>query len=135
HGGDGPRRGRPSSPADGAGVHGPPRRDGAAWARRVRLRERRRGRRVPVRGGPGAGVEASRLGGGGLRGGPGLDGARTDPPVRARAVQRHGAAGESEDTPLASMYAAARTLRIVDGPDEVNEMVIARRELKRFLPG
>jgi acyl-CoA dehydrogenase len=52
-----------------------------------------------------------------------------------RAIQVHGAAGVSQDTPLASMYAAARTLRIVDGPDEVHEMVIARRELKRFLPG
>ncbi len=52
-----------------------------------------------------------------------------------RAIQVHGAAGVSQDTPLAELYAAARTLRIADGPDEVHEMVIARRELKRFLPG
>ncbi len=52
-----------------------------------------------------------------------------------RAIQVHGAAGVSQDTPLAAMYAAARTLRIVDGPDEVHRMVIARRELKRHLPG
>src|SRR5713226_596766 len=51
-----------------------------------------------------------------------------------RAIQVHGAAGVSEDTPLAELYAAARTLRIADGPDEVHSMVIARRELKRYLP-
>jgi acyl-CoA dehydrogenase len=32
------------------------------------------------------------------------------------------------------MYAGARTLRIADGPDEVHKMVIARRELARFMP-
>src|SRR5947208_13134972 len=52
-----------------------------------------------------------------------------------RAIQVHGGAGVSQDTPLAAMYAAARTLRIVDCPDEVHEMVIARRELARHLPG
>jgi acyl-CoA dehydrogenase len=31
------------------------------------------------------------------------------------------------------MYTAARTLHILDGPDEVHSMVIARRELKRYL--
>jgi acyl-CoA dehydrogenase len=51
-----------------------------------------------------------------------------------RAIQLHGAAGVSEDVPLAEMYAAARTLHIADGPDEVHEMVIARRELKKYLP-
>ncbi|HYV01888.1 MAG TPA: acyl-CoA dehydrogenase family protein [Actinomycetota bacterium] len=51
-----------------------------------------------------------------------------------RAIQVHGAAGVSADFPLAEMYAAARTLRIADGPDEVHEMVLARRELKRYLP-
>jgi alkylation response protein AidB-like acyl-CoA dehydrogenase len=49
-----------------------------------------------------------------------------------RAIQVHGAAGVSQDTPLAELYAAVRTLRIADGPDEVHEMVIARRELRRF---
>jgi acyl-CoA dehydrogenase len=52
-----------------------------------------------------------------------------------RAIQVHGAAGFSADFPLAEFYAAARTLRIVDGPDEVHAMVMARRELKRYLPG
>jgi acyl-CoA dehydrogenase len=52
-----------------------------------------------------------------------------------RAIQVHGAAGVSQDTPLADLYAGVRTLRIADGPDEVHEMVIARRELKRFVPG
>jgi acyl-CoA dehydrogenase len=52
-----------------------------------------------------------------------------------RAIQVHGGAGVSADVPLAAMYAAIRTLRIADGPDEVHQMVIARRELKRFLPG
>jgi acyl-CoA dehydrogenase len=52
-----------------------------------------------------------------------------------RAIQTHGAAGVSQDFPLAAMYAGGRTLRIADGPDEVHRMVIARRELKRYLPG
>jgi acyl-CoA dehydrogenase len=51
-----------------------------------------------------------------------------------RAIQVHGGAGVSEDTPLAEMYAAARTLRLADGPDEVHRMVIARRELRRHEP-
>jgi acyl-CoA dehydrogenase len=49
-----------------------------------------------------------------------------------RAIQVHGAAGVSSDTPLAAMYAAGRTLRIADGPDEVHQMVIARAELSRL---
>ena len=52
-----------------------------------------------------------------------------------RAIQAHGAAGVSQDFPLAAMYAGGRTLRIADGPDEVHRMVIARRELKKYLPG
>jgi acyl-CoA dehydrogenase len=47
------------------------------------------------------------------------------------AIQVHGGAGVSDDTPLAMMWAHARALRIADGPDEVHEMVIARRELAR----
>jgi len=47
-----------------------------------------------------------------------------------RAIQVYGAAGVSQDTPLASLYSHARTLQIADGPDEVHEMVIARRELR-----
>lgn len=48
-----------------------------------------------------------------------------------RAIQVHGAAGVSDDTPLARMYANLRALRIADGPDEVHLMAIARRELRR----
>lgn len=48
-----------------------------------------------------------------------------------RAIQVHGGAGVSADTPLASMYARARALQIADGPDEVHKMVIARAELRR----
>ena len=51
-----------------------------------------------------------------------------------RAIQAFGGAGVSQDTPLAEMYAAARTLRLADGPDEVHRMVIARRELRKYEP-
>ena len=51
--------------------------------------------------------------------------------VLDHAIQVHGGAGVSDDTPLAMMWAHVRTLRIADGPDEVHEMVIARRELRR----
>jgi acyl-CoA dehydrogenase len=49
-----------------------------------------------------------------------------------RAIQLHGGAGVSADVPLAEMYAHARALRIVDGPDDVHKMLIARRELARY---
>ncbi|MEO1201680.1 MAG: acyl-CoA dehydrogenase family protein [Pseudomonadota bacterium] len=49
------------------------------------------------------------------------------------AIQMHGAAGLSQDFPLAAMYTAARTLRLADGPDEVHRMVVARDELGRYL--
>ncbi len=48
-----------------------------------------------------------------------------------QAIQVHGGAGVSDDTPLAMMWTHARTLRIADGPDEVHEMVLARRERDR----
>ncbi len=54
--------------------------------------------------------------------------------VLDKAIQAHGAAGFSNDTPLALMWAHARTLRMADGPDEVHKRSIARRELKRYLP-
>ncbi|MGH3343665.1 MAG: acyl-CoA dehydrogenase family protein [Carbonactinosporaceae bacterium] len=50
-----------------------------------------------------------------------------------RAIQVHGGAGVSDDFPLAAMYAQARTLRIVDGPDEVHVRSVAREELRRYL--
>jgi len=49
------------------------------------------------------------------------------------AIQMHGAAGLSQDFPLAGMYTAARTLRLADGPDEVHRMVVARNELRPYL--
>lgn len=47
------------------------------------------------------------------------------------AIQVHGAAGVSSDTVLAHLWAAARTLRIADGPDEVHLGTIAKLELQR----
>jgi alkylation response protein AidB-like acyl-CoA dehydrogenase len=49
-----------------------------------------------------------------------------------RAIQAHGAAGVSQDTFLAFAYAKARTLRIVDGPDEVHREAIAKMELHAY---
>ena len=49
-----------------------------------------------------------------------------------RAVQVHGAAGLSQDFPLAELYAQARMLRIADGPDEVHKNSLARAELRRY---
>jgi acyl-CoA dehydrogenase len=49
-----------------------------------------------------------------------------------RAIQTHGGGGVSQDFPLASFWAHARTLKFADGPDEVHEMVIARREIQKF---
>jgi len=51
-----------------------------------------------------------------------------------RAIEVFGAAGVSDDTPLAYFYAWARALRIVDGPDAVHRRSIARGELKRVSP-
>jgi len=48
-----------------------------------------------------------------------------------RAIQAYGGAGVSQDTPLASMYANGRTMRIVDGPDEVHLMQLGKNENKR----
>jgi acyl-CoA dehydrogenase len=49
-----------------------------------------------------------------------------------RAIQMHGAAGVSDDVPLAELYASIRTLRIADGPDEVHRALIAKLELKKY---
>ena len=48
-----------------------------------------------------------------------------------RAMQLHGAAGLSQDTPLAALYARLRTLRIADGPDEAHWRTIAKAELEK----
>jgi len=49
-----------------------------------------------------------------------------------KAIQVHGAAGVSQDFPLAHLWASARTLRFADGPDEVHKRSLARRELKKY---
>ncbi len=49
-----------------------------------------------------------------------------------RAIQAHGAAGLSADFDLAEAYANARTLRIVDGPDEVHLEAIAKQEIGKL---
>ncbi|MEX0617636.1 MAG: acyl-CoA dehydrogenase family protein [Pseudohongiellaceae bacterium] len=49
-----------------------------------------------------------------------------------RAVQMHGAAGVSQDFPLAALWTSQRTLRLADGPDEVHRRVVARKELAKY---
>ena len=49
-----------------------------------------------------------------------------------RAIQMHGAAGISQDFPLASLWTSQRTLRLADGPDEVHRRVIARKDLANY---
>ncbi|MBI2704745.1 MAG: acyl-CoA dehydrogenase, partial [Actinobacteria bacterium] len=77
----------------------------------------------------------------------GMQGARTDisaikvfvPAAYARVVDRAiqvwGAAGVSNDLPLAGMYMGARTLRLADGPDEVHRILIAKNVLGRYDTG
>jgi acyl-CoA dehydrogenase len=77
----------------------------------------------------------------------GLEGARTDisaikvavpaaySRVVDRAIQVWGAAGVSNDLPLAAMYQGARTLRIADGPDEVHKVLIAKNVLGQYRDG
>ncbi|MGJ7918721.1 acyl-CoA dehydrogenase family protein [Massilia sp. LXY-6] len=48
------------------------------------------------------------------------------------AVQAHGAAGVSDDFPLAYQWAGNRTLRLADGPDEVHRNAIAKLELAKY---
>jgi len=52
--------------------------------------------------------------------------------VLDRAIQVFGAAGVSDDFPIARMWRDGRSMRIADGPDEVHKMTIARRELRRW---
>ena len=77
----------------------------------------------------------------------GLAGARTDisaikiavpaaySRVVDRAIQVWGAAGVSNDLPLAGMYLGARTLRIADGPDEVHKILVAKNVLGVYRAG
>jgi acyl-CoA dehydrogenase len=46
-----------------------------------------------------------------------------------RAIQVWGGAGVSDDVELAYAYAAARSLRLADGPDAVHSRTVARAEL------
>ncbi len=48
-----------------------------------------------------------------------------------RAIQAHGAAGLSQDFPLAAAFAGIRSLRFADGPDEVHKNALAKAELRR----
>ncbi|MYV44359.1 acyl-CoA dehydrogenase family protein [Streptomyces sp. SID2888] len=57
---------------------------------------------------------------------------RTVADIIDKAVQLHGAGGVSQDFPLAELWAAARTLRLADGPDEVHQRSLARRELRKY---
>jgi acyl-CoA dehydrogenase len=52
--------------------------------------------------------------------------------VLDKAIQSHGAAGISQDFPLAQLWVNARALRFADGPDEVHKRSMARSELKRY---
>jgi acyl-CoA dehydrogenase len=58
--------------------------------------------------------------------------ARVATDVIDRAIQVFGGAGVTDDFPLAAMYAHARTLHLVDGPDEVHMRQIARKELGKY---
>jgi acyl-CoA dehydrogenase len=51
-----------------------------------------------------------------------------------RALQVHGSLGYSADMPLEWMYRLARAARIYDGPDEIHELLVARRLLRQFKP-
>jgi acyl-CoA dehydrogenase len=55
--------------------------------------------------------------------------------VADRAIQLFGAAGFTEDFPLARFYSMGRWLQIADGPDEVHRRSVARAELGRLGPG
>ena len=48
------------------------------------------------------------------------------------AIQIHGGAGVSHDTPLTMFFNQARSLRLADGPDEVHKGMIARLELMKY---
>ncbi|MEO8672739.1 MAG: acyl-CoA dehydrogenase family protein [Tahibacter sp.] len=48
------------------------------------------------------------------------------------AIQAHGAAGVSDNFPLAAAWTGVRSLRLADGPDEVHRATIAKLELARY---
>jgi acyl-CoA dehydrogenase len=49
-----------------------------------------------------------------------------------KAIQVHGGGGVSQEFPLAHSWAAARSLRFADGPDEVHKRSMAHRELRKY---
>jgi len=49
-----------------------------------------------------------------------------------RAMQIHGGKGVSADTPLAHYFAAARMLRLADGPDEVHMYQLGKSVIKKY---
>ncbi len=51
-----------------------------------------------------------------------------------RAIQIHGGAGVSDDTPLALIWSRARTLRLVDGPEDVHIRKVGHQELRKYRP-
>ena len=55
--------------------------------------------------------------------------------IADNAMQLFGAAGFTEDWPIAGLYSMGRWLRIADGPDEVHRRSVARAELGRLGPG
>ncbi|MEX1124698.1 MAG: acyl-CoA dehydrogenase family protein [Acidimicrobiia bacterium] len=55
--------------------------------------------------------------------------------VADRAMQLFGAAGFTEDFPIAALYSMGRWLQIADGPDEVHRRSVALAELGRLGPG
>ena len=71
-----------------------------------------------------------------LHPGGGLSALGTSPEMTARvldwAIQLFGAAGVSQVFPLAYLSATARTMRILDGPDEVHRRQIAQLELRKY---
>lgn len=57
--------------------------------------------------------------------------ARLQTKLADRAMQVFGAAGLSNDTPLAFIYSWGRALRFIDGPDEVHLRTVARAEIRK----
>jgi acyl-CoA dehydrogenase len=54
--------------------------------------------------------------------------------VADRTMQVLGAAGFTDDFPVAGLWSMGRWLQIADGPDEVHRRSVARAELSRFEP-
>ncbi len=55
--------------------------------------------------------------------------------VADRAIQVFGAAGFTEDHPVAGFYSMGRWLQMADGPDEVHKRSVARAEISRYEAG